>query len=218
MRTFLCLFLLIFFTLNLNAQIFKKHGVKAAPPAFLQDLNSQRSEVAYFGFGAQSFVLQPTNASKTTNTDAVNNGVAFNLGYFTRDWIAEYTQHILLTELSENLVVDNDAFGFINAVQHHFLVQLPKKIFQNLHFSFGGGLQLSELHLFSAHHKQDEKLQHEYALLIGLGFTFFMTKTVAIQAQFTRSMATPLLNDSRESIFQMSEIATVFLEYYFNLK
>ncbi len=221
MKRLFCLTFLIALSSSLGAQeqqIFKKHGVRTSEPVFLEDLNLQRSEVAYFGFGAQHFMLQPAKGPKTNNTDSSTNGVAFNLGYFTRDWVAEYAQQILLTDLDESLIFDDEEFDFVNVVQHHFLVQIPRRLVENLHFSFGGGLQLSEVHLFSDDKKEDEKLKHEYSILMGFGLTFFMTKTVSIKAQLARAMAAPVFNDSKESIFKASEIFTVFLEYYFSLK
>ncbi|MBF0277980.1 MAG: hypothetical protein HQM13_09325 [SAR324 cluster bacterium] len=215
---------------SMRERSLEAQGVVAVPdPNFISEGSSARIQGVYFGVGFRQLRLDFRSGRSTVNNDGAINGVVFNLGHFTEARVWEYSRHVTILDLGENLEFKDRQFNFLEVIQNNLWYLRSIKMLKDLYLNYGLGVQTSEIRLIlkapndsletTAPAQEDStELRREDSLVWGGGASFFITPDFFIQYRFTQANYSPLLTGpSVDNSLHATQIHTLFLQYYFSL-
>jgi len=192
--------------------------IKDPDPVFLIEGAEVRPQGGYFGTGLRSVRLDLENGKRLFNSDNNVNGGVFNLGYFTNDYLIEYSRHVSIIDQRETFPFQNHLIDFIDIVQNNLWFFFSYHSSRDLYFHYGLGAQISQV-LLKETSTGFVVLQREGSILLGGGISYFINPNYFVQYRFAQGFYSSLLSptltgENVDNILDSSQIHTIFLQYY----
>ena len=170
----------------------------------------------YFGVGLRHLSLTYPDGKIENNKDAEANGIAFNLGYFSSEYLLEYSRQTTIVNLETPQQFQEKTLNHIGLIQNNLWYFELWKLGTDFYLSYGGGLQFAQIR--PKNKTTSFASVDENSIAGGVGASYFLIHNLMLMYRFTSGYYLSAMNEGRsEAILLRTQVHTFFLEYYFPL-